>query len=66
MIKFSQKRTCNDCMALRYESGNCECLLKYSINDNYNDGILYPAPKEHCPKPKTIMDFYECREWYMR
>lgn len=66
LIKLSQKQKCDGCKALQNDRWRYQCLLGYDINDKYNDGILYPVPKEPCPKPKTMMDFYECMEWYKK
>lgn len=66
MIKLSQKRKCDRCRALEYDRGMCKCRLGYGINENYNNGVLYPNPKEKCPKPKTVIEYYECIEWYMK
>lgn len=60
MIKLSQKRTCEGCKALYMEQGGTHrCELNYKYNEHFK-------PSEPCPKPKTIMEFYECMEWYMR
>jgi hypothetical protein len=59
MIKISQKKTCNGCKALDLRQNTSQCLLCYSFDEEFK-------PKEPCPKPKTYMEFIECRENYQK
>ena len=63
-MKISKKRTCNDCVA--FNSKRCE--LGYKVERVYHSpGLAMGAkPKEPCPKPKTIKDYFYARENHTR
>jgi len=59
MIRLSQKRTCNNCIALYQSQYIDRCELGYKFNEKF-------IPLTPCPKPLTYNDLIECRKWYKK
>lgn len=58
MIRLSQKRTCEDCRALKMDQYTNKCVLGYKYE--------HFVPLGSCPKPKTYNDLSECEKYYKK